>query len=177
MAREIKPFNMFGVHYTSRQFSAVDGLSMMSEIQSVPPEELLKCTDVLAHPEDHPEGIWLPLTAANINLYVVDRAKVIAPVQVLALLSEVVIDWNFGFLKDWTGVKIPSRFVEDIKSVKTAHSPSVVASLVANGSASMRELEEYYSTQDAFKMIDIMTAKSVNEALASEASHNRIKKG
>ncbi|XAO36673.1 hypothetical protein WP1_034 [Pseudomonas phage WP1] len=41
----------------------------------------------------------------------------------------------------------------------------------------MRELEEYYSTQDAFKMIDIITAKSVNEALASEASQNRNQKG
>ncbi|XAO36675.1 hypothetical protein WP1_036 [Pseudomonas phage WP1] len=49
MAREIRSFSMFGVHLHSRQFSAVDGLRAMSGIHDVPPEELLKGTDVLAH--------------------------------------------------------------------------------------------------------------------------------
>ncbi|XAO36867.1 hypothetical protein WP1_228 [Pseudomonas phage WP1] len=60
MAREIKSFNMFAVHYNSRQLPAVDGLRVMPGIHDVPPEELLKGTDVLAHTEEQPEGAWLP---------------------------------------------------------------------------------------------------------------------
>ncbi|XAO36866.1 hypothetical protein WP1_227 [Pseudomonas phage WP1] len=67
------------------------------------------------------------------------------------LLPELVIDWNFWLPQRLDGVKIPARPVEDIKSCED--SPFTFSGRKPGGEwvSFMRELEEYYSTQDAFK--------------------------
>lgn len=71
----------------------------------------------------------------------------------------VVYDFSFGFLKTWKGVKVPRRFISDAKSVSTEYTDPLISQLIQEDYASLRELEEYYSLEDAFRMFDIMTAK------------------
>lgn len=165
MARLIKEFDAFGVNYRSKQYSAVYGLELMETPGDMDPFQVFTGTEV-----EH-NGQWVPLSDRyTIDVHVVDLAGILSGFSVLRAVMGIVSIHNFGFLVDWRGVKVPNRFLDDAASVATANARPLVAQLQAYGSASLKELEEYYSLEDAFKLFDINVAKGVNEALANEAA-------
>jgi hypothetical protein len=167
MATKTKSFEMFGVSYRSIQFSAVRALEMIAA-QNVSPLEALERTSVLVG-ED-----WVELDSRErVNQYVRDRAELISPHLVLRGLLKTVGDHSCGIAKGWKGVKIPTRFTADGQGLTTrrsAHVDPVVETILQHDAATLRELEEYYSLEDAFKMLDVIVAKGVNDALAQEAA-------
>lgn len=169
MALLQKNFDAFGVKYRTKQFPAILGFKILDKSGELEPEEVLCQTEVLIG-NDH----WVPLDSRiNINLFVIDMAGAISPLMVLRGVMSVVNEINFGFLTSWKGIKIPVRFVEEGKSVSTPHTKPIIAHLISSKLATMKELEEYYSIKNAFDMFDIMTAKSVNEALSNEAASKK----
>lgn len=171
MARKTTKFDMFGVTYRSKQFACVEGLQVMDSSREPGPLDMLSCTEVLVGSD------WVALDSRDsINANVQDMAKIMPPVLVLKGLCSVVSDLNFEFLNTWKGIKVPSRFLSDRQATKTNYANPMVAQLTQSGQISLRDLEEYYSLQDAFVMFDIHMAKAVNEAQANEdAASKRAK--
>ncbi|ABL96831.1 hypothetical protein BcepF1.100 [Burkholderia phage BcepF1] len=164
-----KNFEAFGVKYRTKQFAAARGLELLSD-EDVYPTDFLEKTEVLF------EGAWLSLKdEENIDRAIRDEAKILAPRVVLDGILFVVHDFNFGFLKNWKGVKVPRKFLSEAKSVATDYADPIIAQLIQDDMASLKELEEYYSLEDAFKLFDILTAKGVNIAYQHEQAERESK--
>jgi len=165
MATKTKTFEMFGVTYRTRQFAAVRALELATDVDSSP-LAVLEFTDVLVG-ED-----WVALDSRErVNQYVLDRADVLAPRIVLKALLKTVGDHSWSIARGWKGVRVPTRFTADGQGVATresAYVDPVIAALLGADMARLRELEEYYSLEDALKMFDVMVAKGVSEAFANE---------
>lgn len=162
-----KHFAAFGVDYRAVQFPAVPSLAMMSSLEELTPMELLSRTEV----NDKEGGGWVRLDDRNaINSYVKDALNILPPMLVLRGLISVVNEHSFAFAKEWRGVKIPSRFRAEGEVKSSAYVAPMIASILQEKMATLRELEEYYSLEDAFKMFDVIVAKGVNTALAHESA-------
>lgn len=163
MARVSREFSAFGVEYRTKQFSAFHGLEIMEVLREIRPEELLSLTDVKV------EGEWIPLSNSdNINKFVKDELSILPPVMALKALTGLVSEFSFGFLSGWTGAKVPTRFIANYRAINTNNSQPLIAQLVQDGTANLRDLQEFYSLEDGFKMFDIMMVKGINMALANE---------
>lgn len=166
-----KEFEVFGVRYKTTQWPAVQALALIERAEVVTPMEVLGRTSVEVGYNE-----WLRLDdPRNINAYVRDRISKIPPRVVLLAITKVVNAYSFGFMDGWKGVKVPTRFMSGAETVSSGHVDPVVSQLVQDGVASYRELEEYYSLEDAFKMFDILMAKSLNSALANEELERKAK--
>jgi len=165
MARLTKTFDAFGVNYRTYQYSAVYGLDLMESSGDMTPFEIFLFT------EAEYDGKWHKLDSRYaINAYVSDLAGILPPFTVMRALMGIVSEFNFGFLSSWKGVRVPGRFLDGATTVVSANSKPLVAQLQENGTASLKDLEEYYSLEDAFKLFDINVAKGVNDAIANEAA-------
>lgn len=165
MATKTKTFGLFGVDYRTTQFTAVQALEIM-ERESTHPIDNLRLTQ--AHV---PGRGWVDLDSReSINEIVRDETGILAPRLVLQALLRTVNEYSFGFTTAWKGVKIPKRFTSGVDAKSSSHVDPLIAQLLQEEVATLKELEEYYSLEDAFKMLDVMVAKGVNEALAHEAS-------
>ena len=165
--RKTSQFSIFGNNYRTHQFAAARGVEMLCEgSASANPVALLSGTEVLAT-----EG-WLELSGIGaINALVKDSLGLAASLVVLDALCAKVYEENFGFLASWKPVAIPKRFVSTIDfKIEEYKIDPVISTVVMAGQATIRELEEYYSTEDAFKMYDMIAVDSLNKALGSEAA-------
>jgi hypothetical protein len=169
MALEVKTFCTFGRRYRTKQFSAVAALNIMMSDAETYPTEMLRCTEI--------ENIdWHLLDNGDaINGYVEDVTGLVAPYLILKGIMDIVRDHNFGFLYTWRGTKIPARFTSGAKSVKSERVEPMIQQLVADDMATLRELEEYYSLEDAYKMFEIGVVKHVNSAYAYEEATKSVK--
>ncbi len=171
MRKETK-FNAFGVEYKSKHFAAIPGFAVLAQPGDIHPLVLFADTHV-----KNEEGEWQPMSDPNIvNKYVVDVTGTLAPLLVLRSVVELVNDYNFGFLIGWQGVKVPTRFRSDLQAVHSTYSDPVISQLIQDGAATMQQLDEYYSLEDAFRLFDILVAKGVNTAKANEAAAKKSKK-
>ncbi len=171
MSTRSKEFSMMGVAYRTTQFPAMPALELMKKQEELHPCEMLGNT--FAKQGEN----WLPLSDPdNINELVVDKAGILAPRLVLNALLSIVNEFNFEFMYTWKGAKIPRRFIDDANSVASNHVDPMIAQLLQNDCATLRELEEYYSLEDAFKMFDVMVVKGINSALSQEHASKNSKK-
>lgn len=164
---QIKTFDAFGIVYRTEQHAAVQGMELLGQ-ENAHPVDLLSKTEVQV------ENVWIKLdNTDSINKHVFDKADALPPRVVLSGLMNVVYSFNFGFLKQWKGVKIPSRFQEESESIDSIHTDPLIAALIQEQAATLRELEEYYSLEDAFRIFDVIMAKAVNAAYAQDAAMRR----
>jgi hypothetical protein len=173
MASKTKKFDMFGVTYRTRQFPAVRALELVNA-ETIDPLDMLSQTEVLVG------DAWIALDDREpINQYVTDRIGIIPPRQVLGALMKIVGEHSCGAMNGWVGVKVPNRFTPSAQGMTTrrsAHVDPIIETLIAHEAATLRELEEYYSIEDALKMLDVIVAKGVNEALANEAAQKNARR-
>ncbi|QBQ72357.1 hypohtetical protein [Serratia phage vB_SmaM_Hera] len=163
MSRKTKEFEAFGEKYRVKQYSAVDGIDIFDNSAIKTPMEILAHTEILVGKS------WRPLNDAyNIDKYIKDKIAGIAPRLVLNGIQSVVCSFNFDFMESWRAVKVPRRFMSSSEIIKSENVNGLIAQLVTAEVATMRELEEYYSLQDAFGLLDILMAKGVNQAQAHE---------
>lgn len=167
-----KIFDIFGTHYKTVQFPAVGSLDLMGRMSYAHPMEVLSRTASMDK-----EGKWVALEdRASINQYVRDAAGVLPPILVLRGLTKVITEFSFGFAQGWKGIKIPPRFKSGVEPRSSKYVDPVIGQILQEGMASLRELEEYYSLEDAFKMFDLIAVKGVNAALAHEAATKGVKR-
>jgi hypothetical protein len=169
MATKTKIFEAFGMTYRATQFAAVRALELATGNGT--PLEVLERTEVQVG-ED-----WLALDSRErVNQYVRDLAGVVTPRIVLRGVLGLVGEHSWAVAKGWKGVRVPSRFTAEGQGLQTresAYVDPVIAALLGAQQATLRELEEYYSLEDAMKMFDVMVAKGVNEALANEHAQKK----
>lgn len=173
MATKTKEFDLFGVKYRTRQFAAVRALEIMEQATAVHPLEVLAQTEVY----DAENRKWKALDSREaINEFVIDRMHVLPPRMALQGVLRAVNEFSFGFVNGWRGVAIPKRFTAGIEPRASNHTDPLIAQLLQDEVTSLRELEEYYSLEDAFKLFDVMVAKGVNAALSQEQAMKDAKK-
>jgi hypothetical protein len=171
MAIEEKHFVSAGMHYRTKQFNAVYGLQVLAAEESATPLQILKYTEV------EQGGEWIKLdNAAAINDYVFDVHELMKPFAILEEIVATVKHANFGFLASWSGIKVPPRFVSNSKTVRSQYTAPIVSNLIQAGKATLKELEEYYSVEDAFKLFDVVLTNTVNKALANEDALKEAKR-
>jgi hypothetical protein len=163
--RQTKTFEMFGMHYKTTQFAACEAFAMMGRLRDLHPCEILANTSIIIASGDRRLA-----DADAIDHLVKDSMGHIPPRIVLNALMAIVSEYNFDFLGGWKPVRVPPRFMSDAKSVESSNADPIVAQLVQENVATLKELEEYYSLKDAFQMFDILMAKGVNAALSHEAA-------
>lgn len=165
-----KEFDAFGLKYRTIQFAAVQALDIMDNRHNDP-------VSVLSRTEICENGNWVGLdSSSSINDLVRDELGLIAPRLALNGILSVVGDFNFGFIRVWRGAKVPSRFTSGAASIDSKNIDPTIGTLITEGLASMKELEEYYSLEDAFKMFDALIVKGINSALSQEAAIAGAKK-
>lgn len=172
MARASREFEAFGVKYRTVQFAAVEGLGLLALKRSIHPLEFLR------HTEAYDEGLggWVALNSREaINMTVVDLAGVLAPRLVLRAITSLIHDFSFDFAANWKGVRVPMRFQEGGTKVESKNIDPMISALVNAGVATLRELEEYYSLEDSFKLFDAITMNGVNDALAQERAMSKVR--
>ena len=86
----------------------------------------------------------------------------LAPLEVLAM------EENFGFLREWRPVTLPSAMRgQSAGAARYRAIDPLFGTLISENLATLHELRTVYSLQDAFIMLDCMMVKKVNEFLAS----------
>lgn len=169
--RDKTNISMFGLSFEVTQFSAVTGLEILFSKERVRPEKYLSCCVLVR------DGNRIEMGAPSaINELIEDEAGIVPPAGVLAALIKLIHSFNFSFISTWEAVRVPGRFISGARTVSTKGTPSIISQLIQDDVATKRELEEYYSLKDAFQLLDIMTAKGVNAALAQEAADRDRKK-
>lgn len=161
-------FELFGIKYRSTQFSAVEGFDILDGLSNVHPLVLLGKSEILL------EGKWLAMDAQTTNK-VKDMSNALPPNYALKAVLSTVSNINFGFIDSWRRINVPSRFISDTTAVKADGVSPIVAALVQAEVASLRELEEYYSLEDAYRMFDVVMAKAVNSLLGQEEAEREAK--
>ncbi len=141
------------------------------------PDDIHPCDMLSQTSAQRADGSWATLdNQAAINDHVVDAANVLAPRLVLNALLSLVGDFNFKFMEGWKAVKVPARFADGATTVTSKNVDPMASQLIQDGVATLRELEDYYSLEDAFKMFDTIMVKGVNSALSHEASVKKSKR-
>lgn len=175
MSQLKKSFSAFGIEYRTVQFSAVEGIQFLGDQGDLHPTQLLQKTEARLCAKKG-LGEWVRLDDPGcINTAVFDMANVLPPRDVLNGVMSLIRDFNFGFMGEWQSAKIPNRFIEGIKTVSSNHTESLISQLIQDEVATLKELEEYYSLEDAFKMFDILLVKGINTALSNEAAMKKNK--
>lgn len=165
--RETKQFDAFGKTYLVKQFSAAEGFDYLAHGEAARKDDPIA---LLRHTSVRAAGGWLCLSSrAAINEYVRDEVEFLHPMLVLDGLLGIVSDFSFDFLNVWKPVKFPRRLLSDTSGwepLKEVH--PIMASLTAGGKATIKELEQYYSLSDAFKLYDVISSEALKQAVAQE---------
>lgn len=157
-------FSAFGRQYRTTQFAAIPAMAVMGNAASTPDV-------VLSRTEVNFKGSWINLGSPQaINNYVNDATGILAPRLVLNGIIDLVAGYSFNFVRSWKSAKVPRRFVDGANSIESKHIDPMIGTLVVERLATMRELEEYYSMEDAFRMFDALIVKGINQALSHEAA-------
>jgi hypothetical protein len=165
--RKITTFKLLNVTYRSQQYCADEGVRLLSLGEAAAPIDRLAGTEA-----KDDKGTFHPLDSReNINRHVRDAmAGVINPARVLDELTQAVSEFNFGFLNTYKPVKTPRRFFSDIEQNKLEQEDPHIERVIAAKYATLRELQEFYSTADLFRLLDVIANDNLNAALASEAA-------
>jgi hypothetical protein len=153
--RKTKEFMVFGNKYRITQLAAAVAFDRISK-GSDDFFPLLETATI--------DGVRLD-TKEAINEKVKDSLDFIKPRLVLSSLVDVINDFNFGFFDKRKPPKLPNYMRSTSEDVPRHSDESpVIGLLVAEGKATLRELEEYYSLEDAFRLYDIIFIDKLNQA-------------
>jgi hypothetical protein len=165
--RKTKEFMLFGFAYRMTQLSAARAFDrLLSDEESEDILPLLATASI--------DGVVLDNKKA-INELVKDKMDIMQPRMVLNSLAQIINEFNFGFIGRRKEARIPSYLRSYAESESKNHSVEspILGLLIAESKATLRELEEYYSLEDAFRLYDIIFLNKLNQAEAQHAATKR----
>jgi hypothetical protein len=112
--------------------------------------------------------IWIEIGGLPLTDEVI-LAKV-ADWEVLSKLEVACYEYNYGFLRTWDPQQIPSAMAATYFVAESRHVDAIVSALVSNELATYKELRDEYSLEEAFKLLDVLAVKRINEFRAREAA-------
>lgn len=107
------------------------------------------------------EVAGLPLTDEVITAHISDW-------EVLTVLELEAYEYNYGFLRKWKAVTVPGEMAARYRVAESSNVDSIVSALTGNALATYIELRDNYSLEEAFKLLDVLTIKRINEFRAHE---------
>ncbi|KAA0179034.1 hypothetical protein FX016_21800 [Cupriavidus gilardii] len=166
--RTVKTFVLFGRTYRTKQLPAAVALAETKEEgTSISPVEVLRQAEAAVLVKDQ----WVTLDNGEaINEHVSDPCGGINAHAVLDALLDQLQELNFGFLSGRKEISIPARFRSPVEAPAAGSLPPVLATLVANGLATLKDLQTVYSAEDAMEVFDAFSADQLAKALAHEAA-------
>jgi hypothetical protein len=172
--RETKEITLFGHRYRLTQLSAAEAFKYMNTNR----DPLTELMAMLGGAAIYTGGQWARLDRDHINKYVKDAIDVMQPRLVLKALVKQCNDFNFGFLNSRKSFKVPNYLKpnQDYEVKQIEGESPVLGVLVAEGKATLRELQEYYSLEDAFRIYDILFVEKLNNAEAHHQAFQKTKK-
>jgi len=132
----------------------------------------------------------LPAVQAKRVLDERDEMAVIASVEVdgVSLENEELIDkylpdwevleeliglcslFNFGFLEGWKPVRFPAAMAGNYNATECRYIDPIFSSLISTNAATLLELKQDYTLEEAFQLLEVLTVTRVNEYKAREAA-------
>jgi hypothetical protein len=172
MSMKTKMFESFGVRYQVTQMSAAKAFAVFLA-QGADPEPLDALAGMVVL--DSERGA-VPLNdQVSVNTFVRDTRTIVKPRLVLNGLVAVAFDFNCGFLKSRKRIKVPSYLRSDSEPQELGGEDPVLSALIADDKATLRELEEYYSLEDAFRIYDVFFNAQLSKAKAQHAAMKEAK--
>jgi hypothetical protein len=159
MARKLKEFNTFNLRFRTMQIGAVSAFAEVSREGMPDPMDVLPLIEVQVGEE------WIRLDSREkVNRYVRESTGFIPAYTVLESILMGWLDVNTGFLKTWKPIRVPNYLRGDTEVRQAAGIDPIVAAIINSGKASLRELEEYYSLEDAIRLFDVNMAANITSA-------------
>lgn len=91
--------------------------------------------------------------------------------EILSLAESASYEYNFGFLASWKPHFVPAAMaVTKYTVAESKNVDPVVAALVTSGFATYLELRDSLSLEEAFKLMDVLTVKRINEFRSAESA-------
>ncbi|MNE25760.1 hypothetical protein D3C81_1425270 [compost metagenome] len=110
---------------------------------------------------------WVALSDDTVVVELVENWEVLTQLELTSY------EQNYGFLAAWKTATVPASMAAKFVAAESKHSDPVVSALVSSGLATYKELREDYSLEEAFKLLDILTVKKINEHRAQEAANRK----
>jgi hypothetical protein len=178
--RKQMTFDLFGSSYRIRQMAATEGLKRLESEKPMEEDAVAVLAEAEAHVFDSAakqgRGAWVPLGSAQaVDTYVKDCREgvghmfMLRPQQVLQHLLSAVHNHNFSFAAGWSFVKFPKRLqAADIAWEPPKEIGGLILSLMSSRQATLKELQTFYSVEDAYFMQQAMASDSLRSALLHE---------
>lgn len=170
MARKIVEFSFLGMLFRTLQLGAVDAFKEMAREDMKPPMEVLPLIEMWIG------GEWVRLDKREVVNEHIKEDTGFIPAHVV--LEMVINEWsrvNIGFINDWEPCKVPKH----LKSDRTARAINgvdpIIASVLNSRQATLRELEDHYSAEDAIHLFDVNMGAKLDEAEAQYQAHQEAK--
>lgn len=171
MARKLKEFEVFGMKFRTLQVGAVTAFEEVNRTARLDPMTVLPMIEVL---DEHEHWVALDSKQRS-NQYLRERTGFV-PAHVV--LESVLAAWsevNIGFLRDWTPIKVPSYLRSEREPRQARGIDPILASIINAKQASLKDLEEYYTAEDAIRLFDVNMAAKLDEAQAQYEAHKEAK--
>ena len=90
--------------------------------------------------------------------------------EVMGELIDIAANYNFGFLENWKPVRFPAAMAGNYNASECRYIDPIFSTLISSGSATLLQLKQDYSLEEAFQLLEVLTVSRVNEYKAREAS-------
>jgi len=163
MSRKTVKFELAHKDFKTTQFSAFHSYEMIFG-EELSPEEVLKDTYMLLS-----DGNWARLDEnSTISALIFHPERVESPLSTLTRLMEKVKEVSCVCMYKWESVKVPKRFISSASTVESPRGMPILSTLFTEKLATLHELQEFYSLDDALRMYDDFTVQNINKALQQE---------
>jgi hypothetical protein len=170
MSRKTVEFELAHKEFKTTQLSAFHSYEILFGGEEVEPEELLRDTYIKFN------GDWIRLDSNKVIAQQVFHPMAIeAPLSALVRLMDKVKRISCDGMYKWEAIQVPKRFLSKAKTVESPRGMSMLSTLFTEKLATLYELQEVYSLDDALRMYDDFTVKSINSALHQEKAMDDAK--
>ncbi|AMR79625.1 hypothetical protein [Cupriavidus nantongensis] len=165
--RKTEEFDLIGKTYRATQLAAFEAFSEKGGGENKTPVAALRQAQAAVLVD----GRWIQLDSrAAVNAHVADPLRYFNAHVVLDALLRKIYDMNFGFLDGRKELRVPTRFLSEVPVPQAEGLPPVIATLISNGLATLKELQADYSAEDAMIQFDAYSVDALAKALNGEAA-------
>jgi hypothetical protein len=146
-----KTVEIRGVRYTIRKLPAVAAKTIIDNKDDL---AVLSSVEVRGIPLDNEELI----------------DELLPDWEVMGELIDIAAHYNFSFLEGWRPIRFPASMAGNYNASECRYIDPIFSTLISSSSATLLELKQDYSLEEAFQLLEVLTVARVNEYKAREAS-------
>ena len=172
MARKLKTFDVLGLRFRTMQIGAASAFEEVSRGGIPDPMNVFPLLEIQVSDDE-----WVRLdTRAKVNQYIREQTGFVPAHSVLEAVMMAWSEVNTGFLRTWKPIKVPNYLRGEVEARQAPGIDPILSSLINSNKASLRELEEYYSLEDAVRLFDVNMAANITQADAQYRAAKQAQK-